>query len=88
MNGAERDAIRVMRERHIQNSFSNCFLESGHNGRQDEAMKELSPSACEEQQGSLLQAFRPQTYDALGSKAELPVHEGLTSIQAGRKDRG
>ena len=62
------DAIRARREMHIQSLFSNCFSGIGQTGRQDETMKELSPSACEEQQGSRSQAHRPQTDDALRSK--------------------
>ena len=60
------DAIRARREMHIQSLFSNCFSGIGQTGRQDETMKELSPSACEEQQGS--RSLRPQTDDALRSK--------------------
>ena len=64
MIGAEKDAIRVRRERKFESLFSNRFSISGQTGRRDEIREELSPSTCEEQHGSRSQALRLNKYEA------------------------
>ena len=85
MNEVERDVIRVRQKRHVQGSFSICFPVIGQTERRDEATQELSPSVCEEHQGSRSQAFRLQIYDAFrpNNRTSNPRRVGFLSSRKG-----